>query len=150
MSIFKAITAAEEIPPATLVLKDAAIWLVRRGEYEAARVLLACELTLEPPTRYAGTPTGGLYVTVVYPAAIAPILLDEERSETVSIRKAIDVALPLRYFIDQLHLESASDPRKSLSLTVLSLPAPEIERTRGTGTLCSESPAGTTRPKLVA
>ena len=150
MSIFKAITAAEEIPPAPLVLKDATTWLVGRGEFEAARALLACELTLEPPTRYAGTPIGGLYVTVVYPPEIAPILLDEERSETVTIRKAIDVALPSRYFIDQLHLESASDTRKSLSLTVLSLPAPEIERTRGTRTLCSDPPRDTTRPKLVA
>ena len=109
MSIFKAIAAAEEIPPASRVLADAAAWLALRQEFGAARTLLACELRLEPPTRYAGTPTGGLYVTVVYPASVAVILLDEERSERVDIRKAIDVALPARYFVDQLYVEGASD-----------------------------------------
>ncbi|MGD0167942.1 MAG: hypothetical protein ABSC51_11765 [Gaiellaceae bacterium] len=116
MSIFKAIAAAEEIPPAPRVRMEATIWLVGQGKLEAARALLACELRLEPPTRYAGTPTGGLCVTVVYPPEIAPILLDEERSETVNIRKAIDVALPSRYFIDQLHLESTYDSDENFTL----------------------------------
>jgi len=94
MSIFKAIAAAEEIPQASRVLTDAASWLALRQEFGAARTLLASELRLEPPTRFAGTPTGGLYVTVICPRSAAAVLLDEERSERVSIRKAIDVALP--------------------------------------------------------
>lgn len=105
MSIFRAIAAAEEIPPTSLVLVDAVKWLTARNEFEAARTLLACELRLEPPTRLAGTPTGGLYVTVVCPANTAAVLLDEERSERVNIRKAIDVALPARYFVDRLRID---------------------------------------------
>jgi hypothetical protein len=115
MSIFKAITAAEEIPSASHVLMDAASWLAVRQEFGAARTLLACELRLEPPTRFAGTPTGGLYATVVCHPNAAVILLDEERSERVNIRKAIDVALPARYFVDQLYVESASDTEEKLS-----------------------------------
>lgn len=115
MSIFKAIAAAEEIPQASRVLTDAASWLALRQEFGTARTLLASELRLEPPTRFAGTPTGGLYVTVVCPPSAAAVLLDEERSERVSIRKAIDVALPARYFVDQLYVESASDTEESLS-----------------------------------
>lgn len=115
MSIFKAIAAAEEIPQASRVLTDAASWLALRQEFGAARTLLASELRLEPPTRFAGTPTGGLYVTVICPRSAAAVLLDEERSERVSIRKAIDVALPARYFVDQLYVESASDTEESLS-----------------------------------
>jgi hypothetical protein len=124
--------------------------LVERGELAAARALLACELTLEPPTRYAGTPTGGLYATVVYPAMIAPILLDEERPESTNIRKAIDVALPSRYFIDRFELECVSDAKKSLSLAVVTLPASEIERARDPKTRCPDPPRGTTGPKLAA
>lgn len=115
MSIFKAIAAADEIPQASRVLADAASWLAARPESGAARTLLACELRLEPPTRFAGTPTGGLYVTVVCPRSAAVILLDEERSERVNIRKAIDVALPARYFVDQLYVECASDSEENLS-----------------------------------
>ena len=115
MSIFKAITAAEEIPPASEVRIDAASWLSLRREFGAAATLLACELRLEPPTRFAGTPTGALYVTVVYPPNAAVILLDEERCERVYIRKAIDVALPARYFVDQLDVESASDTEENLN-----------------------------------
>jgi hypothetical protein len=114
MSIFKAITAAEKIPPASEVRIDAASWLSLRREFAAAATLLACELRLEPPTRFAGTPTGGLYVTVVYPSDVAVILLDDERSEKVNIRKAIDVALPASYFVDQLYVESASDTEENL------------------------------------
>jgi hypothetical protein len=150
MSLFRAITAADEIPPAWRVLTDATIWLVGRGELAAARALLACELTLESPTRYAGTPTGGLYVTVAYPATIAPILLDEERPESTNIRKAIDVALPSRYFIDRLELECTSDKKQSLSLAVVSLPASEIERARDPKTPCPDPPRVTTRPKRAA
>lgn len=150
MSLFKAITAAEEIPPAMHVLADATTWLVERGELAAARALLACELTLEPPTRHAGTPTGGLDATVVYPAKIAPILLDEERPESVKIRKAIDVALPSRYFIDRFELECVSDQKKSLSLAVVSLPTSEIERARDPKTPCPDPSQGTASPKLAA
>ena len=115
MSIFKAIAAAEEIPPASHVLMKAAGWLAGRQEFEAARTLLACELRLEMPTRFAGTPTGGLYATVVCPPNAAVILLDEERPERVNIRKAIDVALPATYFVDQLYVESASDTEENLT-----------------------------------
>jgi len=116
MSIFKAIAAAEEIPPASHVLVDAASWLAARAELATARTLLACELRLEAPTRFAGTPTGGLYVTIVCPSSIRVVLLDEERSERVNIRKAIDVALPARYFVDQLYIESASDTGENPTL----------------------------------
>ena len=116
MSIFKAIAAAEEIPPASHVRMDAASWLMIRQEFDAARTLLACELRLEPPTRFAGTPTGGLYVTVVCPPDAAENLLDEERSERVNIRKAIDVALPARYFVDEFYVESTSDSEENLTL----------------------------------
>jgi len=126
MSIFKAIAAAEEIPPASHVLMVAAGWLAGRREFEAARTLLACELRLEPPTRLAGTPTGGLYVIVVCPPEVRVILLDEERSERVNIRKAIDVALPTRYFVDQLYVESASDTEEILTLGVPGTPAPHF------------------------
>lgn len=115
MSIFKAIAAAEEIPPASHVLMVAAGWLAGQREFEAARTLLACELRLEPPTRFAGTPTGGLYVIVVCPPDVRVILLDEERSERVNIREAIDVALPVRYFVDQLYVESASGTEENLT-----------------------------------
>jgi hypothetical protein len=115
MSIFKAIAATEEIPPASHVLMDAASWLAVRQEFEAARTLLACELRLEMPTRFAGTPTGGLYVIVVCPPNVRVIMLDEERCEKVNIRKAIDVALPARYFVDQLYIESASETEDDLS-----------------------------------
>lgn len=115
MSIFRAITAAEEIPSPPHVLMDAASWLAGRQEFVAARTLLACELRIDPPTRFAGTPTGGLHVTVVCPRSAAAVFLDEERAERVSIRKAIDVALPAMYFLDQLNVESASDRDESPS-----------------------------------
>jgi hypothetical protein len=150
MSIFRAISAAEEIPSAPRVLTEAAIWLIGQGQLDAARTLLACELTLEAPTRYAGTPTGGLRVTVVCPPGAAAVLLDEERCERVNVRKAIDVALPGRYFVDQLQLESASETEKGPSLTVLSLPASRLERACGMGTPCSDLPPGTTGPEIAA
>jgi hypothetical protein len=115
MSIFKAIAAAEAIPPASRVRVDAASWLMVRQEFGAARTLLACELRLEPPTRFAGTPTGGLYVTVVCPPNTTVTLLDEECTEKVNIRKAIDVALPATYFVDQLYVEIASDTEGNLT-----------------------------------
>lgn len=115
MSLFRAITAAEGIPPASDVRMDAASWLMLRQELGAAATLLACELRLEPPTRFAGTPTGGLYVTVICPPDAVVILLDEERCENVNIRKAIDVALPATLFVDQLYVESTSDAEENLT-----------------------------------
>ena len=115
MSIFRAIAAAEEIPPVSRVRIDAASWLMVRQEFGAARTLLSSELRLEPPTRFAGTPTGGLYVTVVCSPNATVTLLDEECTEKVNIRKAIDVALPARYFVDELYVEIASDTEENLT-----------------------------------
>jgi len=60
------------------------------------------------------------------PPDVAVILLDDERSEKVNIRKAIDVALPASYFVDQLYVESASDTEENLRPDAPGTPASHV------------------------
>ena len=99
------IAVSEEIPPTLSVLMDSARWLKAREEFGAASRLLACELKLEPSPRQAGRPSGGLDATVVCPSEVVIALLDDERSDSVMIREAIEATLPEKHFVAQLKIE---------------------------------------------
>jgi hypothetical protein len=108
-SIFEAIRAAQEAPSPRLLLLDATALLLEWGELEAARILFACELGVEPPTRYAGTPTGGLCLKIVCPSQLSDALEDSQRPEGWAIRKALEHALPPPYSIEELFVQGAPE-----------------------------------------